>query len=322
MQRSLECLVEEIVVPDVHNNWDIYRRLELIVGPATTRVFIIGDLRNEINPKRLGEFVPTSYKNTIEAFKRLEEKLHKVIVKYGSETAFNEALRSGKLAQEEQELFRQYVTVANELEEVADECYAKESAVDYDRHEAEIAKVRKKVPTVLFHGVPGNHDTRFIEKQVNSVQWLVYDQQLQNKGIIGAFVCRENVGETNPRFNGPNLKYVPFKDDDYDDLANSELYGDWKDTRIDLMVAHCGGNWGESRKHKGGLGITQLGKEQGFVCYSGHDHDGIVYRDPESKVLVIRPGVNHIAKVFRNGKDVERILMYRVPGPARRRHAD
>ena len=160
--------------------------------------------------------------------------------------------------------------------------------------------------------VPGNHDTRFIEQQMSSVDWLVYSQSLADERIVGACASLE----LSPKYNGPELRYVPVIDDNYEDENESQLYKDWHDKKIDLMVTHAGGNWSDSRPRRGGKGITMLGEENGFVCYEGHEHGGHVYRDPVSNVLVIRPGTNHIAKVWRRGKDVIRIEMYRIRGKA------
>lgn len=196
-------------------------------------------------------------------------------------------------------------------ESVFDSIFATESKSDYDKHEVAIKKI-KDSKKVKFYGVPGNHDTVFIKDFVPSVDWLVYSQSLKGEKIYGAFGCREDVGELSEGFNGPGLRYVPFIDDDYTDLKKSEVYKNLKDAQIDLLVTHCGPN-GASRqdiKYKGGLGVTELAKKK-CVIYSGHDHKGIIYRE-KSGALIIRPGINYVAKVYRDGNDVSKVTMHKV----------
>ena len=150
---------------------------------------------------------------------------------------------------------------------------------------------------------------------------------MDSEKVIGAYGLTPKFNELQPAFNGPNLKYLPAEiDDDYDDITKSEIYEERKGQPIDLLLTHNGGEWGDLKKQKriagrAGKGITQLGVENGFVVYEGHIHSGMVYRDEASGVLIIRPGIKHVARVVRDGKTVERIEMYRIPKESYRRHA-
>ncbi|RJQ21817.1 hypothetical protein C4580_01490 [Candidatus Woesearchaeota archaeon] len=314
--------VVEVIVPDVHNNWEIYRRLMRVLDADSriARVFLMGDLRpNEaIYYDKVAEFAKgAGAAKAFEKLKGAEKSLQRLIERFGEE-GFNDALVNGTLGQSERKVLSEYDSAVSALNVIGRDIYAKESALDYDKHEVELSAIKKKHGRVQLFGTPGNHDTVFIKDRVKSVSWLPYDQTLESEGIIGALVCREKFGEMHQQFNGPNLAYAPLGpegDDDYDDLAKSRLYQEYSGVPLDLIVSHCGGHWGKVRgSYRGGLGITKLGEEnQGLVNYAGHDHSGIVYRDPKTKVLVIRPGVNYIAKVFREGKNVSEIWMYRVP---------
>ncbi|HLF54275.1 MAG TPA: hypothetical protein VI612_00965 [Candidatus Nanoarchaeia archaeon] len=314
----LEELVQEIVVPDIHNNWQIYQRLGMIIDPDTKRVFFVGDLRNRIDFEKIKSLVPPNMAALYVNFEAAQKKLARIIEKFGSPDQFVVAMQGGQLSEAEKAVVQKYNAGVKALEGIEAAVFQKESGIDYAKHEELAKKIKEKHKHVELHGVPGNHDTIFIKDHVPSIDWLVYSQSLQEKGIVGAFVCREEVGETNPMFNGPNLKYVPIVDDDYNDISQSQLYQEWHDVPINLMVTHSGGNWGTAHqdrrsKYKTGLGITKLGEEKGFVCYEGHIHEGLIYRDPKTKVLVIRPGTKHVAKVWRQGNEVKKIQMYRVP---------
>jgi len=320
MAQTLEKIVQEIVVPDIHNNWQFYSRLKRIIDKDTARVFLLGDLRPDeaMYQKKLQGFIKEATKDIPDSFwKRYEalvQGLNQIVAKYGEDYWI--AVQEGKLSSAEQKILGEFAETQGQLGKVDNAVFAKESALDYDIHEKKIKEVKELFKEVKWFGTPGNHDTSFIRSQVRSVDWLPYEQPLADEKIIGGLICTPKVGECNEQFNGPGLKYAPLGqewDDDYDKLEDSRIWNEWKDEAIDLAVVHCGGNWGKSRKYKGGLGITALGKKNGFVCYSGHDHNGIVYRDPESKVLIIRPGIKHIAKVYRAGKMVKKIELYRVP---------
>lgn len=321
---SLEKTIQEILVPDIHNNWHFYNRLARIIDSKTKRVFLIGDLRNQIDYDALKKFIPRDASSAYVKFQQIQKQLSGLIgKKYGGSTDdFFEALQSGQVPQE-LALFDTYKKTAKLLETIDEDAFAKESAVDYDVHEKHVKNIQKSNPSVKFFGVPGNHDTVFMKGQVKSVDWLTYSQSLEAEGIVGALACRENYNEMNPQFNGPNLKYAPMGpegDDDYDDLQNSKVYQDWTGIPLDLMVTHNEGDWGKCKegipREWTGKGVTKLGEENGFVCYSGHNHKGMIYRDPKSKVLVIRPGIHYIAKIERAGKKVHKIQLYRVPQAA------
>lgn len=305
-------VVQEIVVPDVHNNYRIYNRLDRIIDKETSRVVLVGDLRDQIDMHFIKKNSPPELKSAFAKMDASQAKLSDIVKEHGSMDGFLEAMRAGKLSKPHEKVVNDYVQSMNALDAVQDDLFAKESAVDYDTHEKHLSDIAKKHKHVHLVGVPGNHDTVFIKEQVKSVDWLVYSQSLENEKVVGGFVCRENVGELQPGFNGPNLKYVPFMDDDYDNLEQSQLWQDWKDVHTDLFIVHCGPN-GKSRKFKGGLGITKLAEKQKCVIYSGHDHDGIIYRE-KNGTLIIRPGTKHMAKVWRDGNEVVRIQMYRIPG--------
>ncbi len=314
----LEELVQEIVVPDIHGNFQIYQRLGMIIDDKTHRVFFVGDFRNRIDFDKIKGLLPKDMKVLYANFEATQKKLARIIEKFGSVDQFVLAMQSGKLSDAEKTVVQKYNEGVKALEGIEASVFAQESGIDYAKHEEHIKRILGKHKHVKLHGVPGNHDTIFIKDHIPSIDWLVYSQSLQEEGITGAFVCREDVGETNPMFNGPNLKYVPMVDDDYNDISQSQLYQEWRGVPINLMVTHSGGNWGtahrdKNAKYKTGLGITKLGEEQGFVCYEGHIHEGLIYRDPKTKVLVIRPGTKHVAKVWRQGKTVKKIQMYRVP---------
>ncbi|MBI4146314.1 hypothetical protein HY489_03175 [Candidatus Woesearchaeota archaeon] len=324
MVQALEKVMEEIVVPDVHNNWEMYRRLARIIDKKTTRVFLVGDLRNRINYEGLDALVGDAEKQKaaklLGGFRPAEQKYASLLKRYGIE-GLQEAFTRGELSAVDLKVIEDYHTAAAKLNEFDDEVFEKESDVDYKEHQKYLAEIKKQFPNIPLFGVPGNHDTSFLPKLVPAVSWLTHNQELQHNGIVGALVCREKYQEINEHFNGPDLKYAPLSpegDDDYDELTNSRLYQEWSGVPVDLMVSHSTGNFGKSRRHPTGLGITKLGEENGFINYCGHEHDTLIYRDPKSKVLVIRPGRKYIAKVFRVGKEVERILLYRVPKEAKK----
>jgi len=131
---------------------------------------------------------------------------------------------------------------------------------------------------------------------------------LRKEKIVGGCITQV----FSPDWNGPDLKYIPFYDDHKTDLKQSKIYNEYKDADVDLYVVHAGPN-GPSREkieYEEGLGLTELAKKK-CVIYSGHDHRGIIYRE-KSGTLIIRPGMNHIAKVYRDGKDVSKVILYKV----------
>lgn len=314
---TLDDCFQEIVVPDIHNDWHFYKRLARVIDDDTDRVFLVGDLRDEIDWNNIKEFVPEDSEAIIQVFKDSEKVyLSMIREKFGSEQRFIDALQAGEASPGDLQIYQDLMVALQEAQGIDDKVFLNESMVDYSIHEDHIKALKEANPNANFFGVPGNHDSAFI-RGIKSVDWLVYTQTLQDEGIVGALACRENFGEMNPRWNGPEYKYAPLGkegDDDYTDLDKSRLYQEWKGFPVDLMVSHVGGHWGKARgPKKAGLGITKLGEEQGFVCYAGHDHRGHIYRDPSTGILTIRPGRKHIAKVWRAGKKVKKIQLFRIP---------
>lgn len=321
----------EVLIPDVHNEWDIYDCLDRVLEDAekkkkpVKRVFHLGDLRQDELPSkkkkpaiyynRLPEFDRNIDLRSIERAQILESILQKRMREYGAQE-FIDDLTADRLSSGDKKLVKAHGEALAKIE-ATDDAFRKESLLDYGEHQKRIKRVAKKYAGVEHYGVPGNHDTAFIYEQVDAVNWLTKEQKLAAEGVIGALVCREKFGEMNDQFNGPGLRYAPAIDDDYDDLSKSKIYQENKGKPLDLIVSHCGGHWGKARRFKGGLGITKLGEENpGMVNYAGHDHDMIVYRDPKTKVLTIRPGTNYVAKVYREGKDVKLIEFYRIRRPS------
>ncbi len=317
----------ELVIPDVHNRFEsVYARAAMLAKEAD-RVFFVGDLRNQIDYDKIEKSVGPAEKALFEEVDSAGKKLESIIKRYGSQDAFFHALQDGKLKQDEFQVYQRYASALQKLEQISDDLFEKEAKPDHEKHEAGVRKIIENNPNIKCYGVPGNHDVVFVRTQVPSIEWLVENNVLEDERIIGAFGLTPKLHELQPAFNGPNLKYLPAPiDDDYDDINNSEIYAERRGTPIDLLLTHNGGEWGDLKAQKripgrAGKGITQLGKEQGFVVYEGHIHSGVVFSDPESNVLVIRPGVRHIAKVVRDGKNVERIEMYMIPRERYRRAA-
>ncbi|RMD57978.1 hypothetical protein D6825_02325 [Candidatus Woesearchaeota archaeon] len=312
-------IVEEIIVPDVHMRCkDVYSALKGLITKDTDRVFLVGDLKNDINYSRIEELLPEGAKrltsDLIETAKGLES-----IIKSeygGSSQELIRSLQDGSAPPSVKDAFERHASILKELSDVEDGVFAKESYEDYRVHEEWLSAIRKEYG-VSIYGVPGNHDTSFLSSQVESVDWLIPGQSLREEGIIGAFGCHpENGGEVNPAFNGPNLKYAPPIDDSLS-LDESPVYDSFKDSDVDLIVTHSGPDIGPLRESKNGkipamAGLTALVKEKGPVVYEGHMHGGIVYKCPDSGAHIIRPGVNHIARVKRDGNKLLRVELYKI----------
>src|SRR3989338_5252619 len=317
----------ELVIPDVHNRFEsVYTRAAL-VAKGVDRVYFVGDMRNQIDFRKIQELVGPKEKALFKSFEVVNKKLESIVKRYGSPEQFSHALQDGTLKADEVEVYTSYASALQKFEQLDDALFEKEVKPDYDKHEAGVKKILAANPKVKCYGVPGNHDTIFVRSQVPSIEWLTGNNVLEDERVFGAYGLTTKFDELQPAFNGPELKYLPADiDDDYDDIGKSEFYKERTGQPIDLLLTHNGGEWGDLKKQKripgrAGKGITQLGKENGFVVYEGHIHSGLIYHDEESGVLIIRPGVLHVAKVFRDGKNVERIELYQIPQEKYRRRA-
>ncbi len=313
---TLEARVE-VVVADIHDckYGDVYQTLARVLAnndgkkfsPAKKRVFLTGDVRDVFDVNEILNSLP---KKELEEFISLKESNDRILAeKYQSNPrVFKAALQAGSVPENELKIIAGYETVLKKL--VLGRC-----SKDYEIHKQEVLKLQSLYPTLDWHAVEGNHDSGIIKECIGSVDWLRYSQSLLNEGVVGAFGCHPSNGDIPPDWTA----FAPPLDDHLTDLNKSHLYQNFKDVNINLIVAHSGADIGPVRKVKGRkfkalAGITKLAKDNGAVVYEGHLHEGIIYWSKDTGNWVIRPGVHHVAEVWRKGKDINRIRLYRIPG--------
>ncbi|OYT31896.1 hypothetical protein B6U93_02760 [Candidatus Woesearchaeota archaeon ex4484_78] len=288
-------MVKEVIFTDNHGSLDVYDTLDSILSSEEVdRVFHCGDLKSLFSPEKKSEMLERAY-------------------------------NSDDFAQHSKNVkdFRQLNLLLEDL------AFREELKADYGPQNNAVKALKEKFG-VDFKGVPGNWDGILLSQFIPEIDWLTESQSLSDEFVFGAMGSLEIrkgdvYGPVDPSTR--RFRYIWKPDEDYEDFKKSKIYNSLKDKRIDVLVSHHSGDFGGNIpieiivkdgvripvKGGAGKGIEKLGQENpGMVNYCGHLHDGLIYRDPRTDVLILRPGQNHVFHVEREGKEVKWVKIYKV----------
>lgn len=268
--------LEEIVVPDIHNNWKFYEMINKVAKSTTKRVILVGDLREEIDQQRLKSFIdPAS-------------------IKEGKIALDDPAIVTAFAKESEHDYAQHEKHIKKILEKHS---HLKFYGVPGNHDTIFLPDQTPSVDWLLYS--QSLRDEKVAGAFVCSPEEGSMHPQWNGPGLV----------------YGP-LPPGAYDDDVKDATKSklyTGWHGKPLDLIVTHCGPALGSAHGEKgRSYPTGAGITKLAQETGCIVYEGHLHGGVIYRDAKSGALIIRPGVHHIAEVHRDGKNAKKITLYRV----------
>ena len=323
----------ELLIHDPEDHWEVYDLAEEIIteredGEEIDRVYLLGDISDRTNKqelaKRQKKYLSSEDIKVLQQYNQLDQQINAIIQRHQQEGARSIDEIIQQFTPQEAELVKLHHRMNEKVEglqELLMKALKEESAIRYAKHNKHVVRLKEEFDVEVY-GIVGNRDPIWAKEMLPALTIMFReDQPLEEEGIIGAASTFEYWPDGAPEpysITWPNSEYY---DDSPNDENDSFVWKEYKDKDLDLIVTHKGGNYGRSmegiRKMNGaqsvtGIGIDKLGRKNRCVEYSGHIDSTYIYRDPESNVLTIRPGRNYHMVVHRDGKDVEKIEVYRI----------